>query len=265
LKTKENLIASGQIAVGLIADTYLKKEFHFRVQEKIGREEIKDFKKTFDTVALIGVISLIVITLVLMILQFTLGIFPDNNTIVYILIPLAIIPFGLALAEFFIVRTRGYEQYTKRVSGLSGIENLLQDMKKSHTQIYLEASKTLESIKKVESKNFIAGFILKIFINLSEVDETIVPKEILYKYLFYISAGKSKDVFAQISEQENSNEQIALLKDFMSNYLIILNAVQDYKITPIHFAEFVTDLINNLSTLTFEIKKVEVEEKQNEN
>ncbi|MHA1245393.1 MAG: hypothetical protein ACTSP7_12595 [Candidatus Heimdallarchaeota archaeon] len=262
--TKENLDASGQIAVGLIAETYLKKEFHFRVQEKIGRDEIKDFKKKFDTIALISVITLIVVTIILMILQFTMGIFTDNNTIVYILIHIAIIPFGIALAEFFIVRTRGYEKYSNRVSGLSGIEAILQEQKQSQPQIYLEAQKTLESIKKVESKNFLAGFILKIFINLSKVDESIVSKEILYRYLFLISAGKSKEIFKEISEQENSNEQIVLLKDFMSNYLLILTAAKEYKIIPVHFIDYTSNLIENLNSLSFENKKVEIKENQNE-
>ncbi len=257
--TKENLEASGQIAVGLIAENYLQKEFHFRVQERIGRDEIKDFKKKFDIAALISVISLIVATIILMILQFTMGIFTDNNTIVYILIPLAIIPFGIALAEFFIVRTRGYEKYSKRVSGLSGIEAILQEQKQSHPQIYLEAQKTLKSIKKVESKNFLAGFILKIFINLSKVEESIVSKEILYRNLFLISAGKSKEIFKEISEQENNNEQIALLKDFITNYLLILTAIKEYKIVPIYFAEYASNLIEKLNSLSFENKKVEEE------
>ncbi|MHA1125311.1 MAG: hypothetical protein ACTSO7_05530 [Candidatus Heimdallarchaeota archaeon] len=262
MKDKENLVASGQIAIGLIAKTYLMKEFHFRVQERIGRAEIKDFKKKFDTTALISVIALIVGALVLMILQFTIGIFIDNNTIVYILIPLAIIPFGIALTEFFIVRTRGYEKYNKRVSSLSNIEEKLQEQKKSHTQIYLEATKTLDGIKKVESKNFLAGLILKIYINLSKVDESIASKEILYRYLFRISAGKQQDVFTEISEKENSNEQIELLKEFMANYLIILNAVKEYNITPIYFTDYTSNLIENLTSLTIESKK---DDKQEEN
>ena len=62
---------AGKITIALIANSYLNKEFPHRVQEKIGREEIKDFKKKFDITALTSVLALIVISLVLMILQFT--------------------------------------------------------------------------------------------------------------------------------------------------------------------------------------------------
>ena len=200
-----------------------------------------------------------------MILQNRLGIFQDNNTIVYILIPLAVILFVIALGEFLIVRKRGYEKYSNRVEGLSTIEELLEEQKKSHTQIYLEADKTLESIKRVESKNFLAGFILKIFINLSKVDETIVTKEVLYKYLFLISAGKSEDIFSEIYEQENKDEQITLVKEFIANYLVILTAITEWKITPIYFADYSSNLIGNLNSLTFEIKEDENKEPQIEN
>ncbi len=259
---KEN----AEVARAFLNEIIIKQEFSWRFQEKICRAEIKETKKIFNRISLAVSAVLIVFISILIIVQNQAGIFEKDSIIPILILPLIIVLIVIAIFEFFLIRKIGYKELLNNLGTEEKITKELNQYKKLNTRAYLSIQNHFEIVKKVETTSLLPGYLLKILFDLKKIDEEKISFKKFYKYLFYISLGKSKLIYQVLEDNTNRNEIIDLLVEFFEPYKKLVNEFSIGSNVPQYFREKTVKILDNLDAFDinyFEDSKLNIEPHSN--
>ena len=245
---QEMLKENATIARAFLNIAIIQRDFSWRFQEKICRAEIKETKKAFNRISLAVSAVLVVIISVLIIVQNQVGIFVNDTIIPILIFPLIVVLIVIAIFEFVLVRKIGYKELVKNLGTEQIISKELEQHLKSNTKAYLIIQKHFEIVKKVETTSLLPGYLLKILLDLKKIDEEKISYNKFYKYLFYISLGKSELIYQVLEESTNRNEIIDLIIEFSEPYKKLVNEFSIGSNVPLYFKEKTVKILDNIDT-----------------
>ncbi len=239
---KENAV----VARAFLNEAIIQQEFSWRFQEKIYRAEIKETRKLFNRISLAVSAILVVVISVLIIVQNQVGIFQNDTIIPILILPLIVVLIVIAVFEFVLIRKIGYKELMKNLGTEEIITKELNQYKKSNTKAYLTIQNHFEIVKKVETASLLPGYLLKILFDLKKVNEETIPYNRFYKYLFYISLGKSELIYQVLEESTNRNEIIDLIVEFSEPFKKLVNEFSIGSNVPIYFKDKTVKILDNI-------------------
>ncbi|MHA1557143.1 MAG: nucleotidyltransferase domain-containing protein [Candidatus Heimdallarchaeota archaeon] len=239
---KENAV----VARAFLNEAIIQQEFSWRFQEKIYRAEIKETRKLFNRISLAVSAVLVVIISVLIIVQNQVGIFQNDTIIPILILPLIVVLIVIAVFEFVLIRKIGYKELMKNLGTEEIITKELNQYKKSNTKAYLTIQNHFEIVKKVETASLLPGYLLKILFDLKKVNEETIPYNRFYKYLFYISLGKSELIYQVLEESTNRNEIIDLIVEFSEPFKKLADEFSIGSNVPIYFKDKTVKILDNI-------------------
>lgn len=243
---QEILKESAVIARAFLNKAIIQQEFSWRFHEKICRAEIEEMKKRFNRISLAVSAVLVIIISILIIVQNQVGIFENDSIIPILLLPLILLLIVIAIFEFVLIRKMGYRELMKNLGTEQIIKQELDQYKKLNTRAYLMIQKHFEIVKIVETTSLLPGYLLKILFDLKKINEEKISYKKFYKYLFYISLGKSELIYQVLEESTNRNELVDLIVEFSEPYKKLVNEFSIGSNVPHYFKDKTVKILDNI-------------------
>lgn len=237
------------IASAFLNKATISKEYSIRYQERISRAEIEELKRKFNIISLSVAITLVVIVAILIVVQNQLEIFNEPYIIPVIMIPILVILIAIGITEFFLIKKYGYKALEQKLGTLEQIESELKEWKKRDTKKYLITSEAFEKVQEIETESKLPGFLLSIIISEIEMNEDLISKNELYKYLFILSVGKEKIFRNEIKKNEVTDEAIKEIKIQNEIFKECLEEFSKIEKTPLFFKTRSEKILENLRLL----------------
>ncbi|HUT81491.1 MAG TPA: hypothetical protein VMZ29_09850 [Candidatus Bathyarchaeia archaeon] len=236
----EQLTLSAKIAGSLLKQNSIEKKFSRRTNERIQRLEAKKTKRKFDTISLSIITSFVLAACVLIVLQITIEIFPDDTDLIYIpviLLCILVIIAAIFTVEYFLVKKEGEQNLELKLGTLQSIKAEIAQLQREQTKIYNFVKDSFKSVEKVESRFMLDGFILRFYVNMIITEITDITPEKLYHYLFSISIKKKLDVTKLLSSEQDFDKTTKIIFSHLINYNKVLSAFINIESIPNYFSD----------------------------
>lgn len=249
--TDEQLTFSATMVGAFLKQGTFERSFSRRINERIERLEARKTKSKYDKISLSVIISFILATCILIVLEITLDIFPGESDFIaipVILLGVLIIIGVIFTVEYFKVKKMGEHNLIAKLGSLNLIKKEVANLQIENTKIYNIAKEAYKSVEKIDSRFILDSLILRSYLNLIQKELTDIQPEKLYHYLFYISIKKKIDVSKLLSTEEDSEKTIKIIRSHLVNYNKILTEFINIESLPNYFIDCANrskEFINN--------------------
>ncbi|MCE7746634.1 MAG: hypothetical protein GPJ52_16015 [Candidatus Heimdallarchaeota archaeon] len=129
-------------------------------------------------------------------------------------------------------------------------------MQKFDTPTYNLVKESFESVKNIETKYMLSGFILKYALRMETLLPIVLQPEILFRYLVLISSKRKPQIKKLIETDENASHYLSYISSYLWKYLLILDTmVESYKL-PNYFVNSIQRIKKGIE----EYKQMEIPE-----
>ncbi len=225
MSQKERIKISASIAVAFINKAIAEEQFPRRIKDQIIRFEAYHTKRKYDIVSLSVISSIIVVMSVFLGLAERFQIFPEDSIAMPLIILGLVVAIGSFFAiQYFLTKKKGTENIQTRLKA-SDWKETLREFQKLDTPTYNLVKDSFESVKTIESKYMLSGFILKFALRMEELIPEILQPEIIFRYLMLISANRKSQLKKLFETEENVTAYFSYISRYFENYLLILDAM----------------------------------------
>ncbi|MBK5114065.1 MAG: hypothetical protein KGD59_05190 [Candidatus Heimdallarchaeota archaeon] len=254
MATDEQLKRSAVIAIALINQAVVDEQFARRIRDRITRFEAFNTKRKYDIISLSVISSLIVLTSIFLGIAAKFSPFLlDSYVVPVIILGLVILVGTFFVIEYYLVKKKGTENLQIKIKK-SEWKTTIRSQQKIDTPTYNQVRDSFESIKTIESKYMLSGFILKYALRMETLLPIVLQPEIIFRYLMLISANKKPQLKKLIETEEDITQYLAYISGYLRKYLLILDTMVESNKLPIYF-------INNIQKIKQgieEYKQIEI-------
>jgi len=256
MSTEEQLKRSATIAVALINQAVEEEQFARRIRDRIIRFEAYQTKRKYDIISLSVISTVVVLMSIFLAIAERFQIFPEESVAMpLILLGLLLIIGAFFVTEYFIVKKKGTENLHIKIKKSEWRETK-KHMQKFDTPTYNLVKESFESVKNIETKYMLSGFILKYALRMETLLPIVLQPEILFRYLVLISSKRKPQIKKLIETDENASHYLSYISSYLWKYLLILDTmVESYKL-PNYFV----NSIQRIKKGIVEYKQMEIPE-----
>jgi len=249
---EEKLEVISKIGATFLNYSVVNQEFKIRFQEKICRAEIEESTKKYNRISLGISFSLIVMVSVLIILQNQLEIFSQLYIIPIILLPIILVLITIGILEFVLIRKFGQKALIEKLGSIELIEKELQKIKEEDSGNYFIVKEAYDAAKIIESESQLPGFLLRILVNISPIQNQILTKNDLFKFLFYISLGKEKLIQTALFDLKKDEKLVKEFNSQLQNFVLFVKKMKEIEKFPRFYQLRLEKILNRFDEFSFE-------------
>lgn len=258
MATDEQLKRSATIAVALINEAVVDEQFPRRIRDRIIRFEAYNTKRKYDIISLSVISSVVVLMSIFLGIAEKFGIFPEESIAMPLILLGLLVAIGTFFAiEYFLVKKKGTENLELKIKK-SEWKETKKHIQKIDTPTYNTVKESFESVKNIETKYLLAGFILKYALRMETLLPVVLQPEIVFRYLVLISSKRKPQIKKLIETDENASQYLLYISGYFRKYLLILDTMLESNKLPNYFLNSIQKIKKGID----EYKQMEILEEK---